>query len=121
MAYTRNQGVVVSGGNFTATNAAVGTNAQVNQTQTSGSDSMKEVKKQLDLLLQLLEKHGDQIPNRGEVTEAAQSVKEELTKERPNRLTLKSLLGGIADSVKSVSGIALAVEGLKAAIIALLG
>ena len=81
---------------------------------------MKEVQKQLELLLQSLAEHGNQIPNRAEVTEAAQSVKEELTKEKPNRLTLKSLLGGIADSVKSVSGIAIAVEGLKAAVIALL-
>jgi hypothetical protein len=121
MAYTRNQGVVVSGGAFTATNAAVGTNAQVNQTQTSGSDAMKEVQKQLDLLLESLDKHGDQIPNRGEIAEAAQGVKEELAKEKPNRLTLKSLLGGIADSVKSVSGVALAFEGLKAAVTALLG
>jgi hypothetical protein len=55
------------------------------------------------------------------VTEAALSVKEKLTKEKPNRLTLKSLLGGITDSVKSVSGVALAVEGLKAAVTVLLG
>jgi hypothetical protein len=121
MTYTRNEGVVVSGGTFTATNAAVGTNAQINHTQTSESNAMKEVQQRLDLLLQSLEEHGNQIPNRGEVAEAAQSVKEELTREKPNRLTLKSLLSGITDSVKSVSGVALAVEGLKLAVTTLLG
>jgi hypothetical protein len=121
MTYTRNEGVVVSGGNFTATSVATGRNAQINQSQASDSGAAQEAQKQLALVIDALQKHGNQIPNIGEVSEATQSVKEELTKEKPNRLTLHSLLAGIIDSVKSVSGVALAVEGLKAAVIALLG
>ena len=121
MAYTRNEGIVVSGGTFNATNAVAGRNAQINQMGAAQSDALKEAQNQITLLLQSLEKHGDQIPNHEEVTQAAQSMKEELNREKPNRLTLKSLLNGIADSVKSASGVAIAIEGLKAAITALLG
>lgn len=121
MAYTRNEGIVVSGGTFNATNVAAGRNAQVNQMTAGQSDALAEAQKQIALLLQSLEQHASQIPNHEEVTQAAKSMKDELGREKPSGLTLKSLLNGIADSVKSVSGVAVAVEGLKAAVTALLG
>jgi hypothetical protein len=121
MAYRRNEGIVVSGGTFNATNVATGRGAQINQAGAGQSDALNQAQNQITLLLQALEKHANQIPNHEEVTQAAQSMKEELTREKPSGLTLKSLLNGIADSVKSVSGVAVAVEGLKAAITVLLG
>jgi hypothetical protein len=121
MAYARNEGIAVSGGTFNATNVAAGRNAQVNQMGAVQSDALNQAQNQITLLLQALEKHANQIPNHEEVTQAAQSMKEELNRQKPNGLTLKSLMNGIADSVKSVSGVAIAVEGLKAAITVLLG
>jgi hypothetical protein len=116
MALTRNEGVIVNGGSFNATNAAIGRNSQVNQIQLGGADAMNQAQKQMDLVLRLLQEHAALVPNHEEVTEAAQSVKNEITKEKPNRLTLKSLLEGIASSVKSVSTLAVAVEALKTAV-----
>jgi hypothetical protein len=120
MAYTRNEGIVQSGGNMTATNLAVGRNAVVNQSQGGESDALREVRAQLANVLQALERHGQEIANREEVIQSAQSVQQELSKDKPNHLTLKSLLSGIAESVTSVSTIATAVEGLKLAVTTLL-
>ena len=65
MTYTRNEGVVVSGGNFTATNVATGRNAQINQSQAGDSGAAQEAQKQLALLIEALQKHGNQISNIG--------------------------------------------------------
>jgi hypothetical protein len=58
--------------------------------------------------------------SRDEVQSSVQSVAQELAKEKPNKLTVTSLLGGIASAVKSVAGIAAAVEALKAVVLRLL-
>lgn len=121
MAHIRNEGVIVTGGTFTATNTAIGRKAQVNGAQAHSTEAMKEAQKQMDLILGLLQEHAAQIPNHADVTDAAQAVKNEITKDKPNRLTLRSLVEGIASSVKSVSTMAVAVEALKTAIAALLG
>ena len=121
MAYQHNEGVVVTGGAFNATNAAVGRGAKIIQTASAGSQAAQDVQLKLDALLQLLNQHRDQVSNADEVSEATKSVKEELTKDKPNRLTLKSLLGGITESVKSVGALAVAAEALKTAVVALIG
>jgi Family of unknown function (DUF5955) len=121
MVFSRNDGIVQSGGSITATNLAVGTNATITQTNSGQSDAMREVQKQIANLLQALEQYGHEIANRDDVMQSAQTVKQELAKEKPNHLTLKSLLSGIADSVKSVASIATAVEGVKVAVAALFG
>jgi hypothetical protein len=55
------------------------------------------------------------------VLQSTQAAKDELSKEKPNKLTVRSILSGIAESVQSVSTIATAVEGLKTAVGILLG
>ncbi len=121
MTYTRNEGIVQSGGSMTATNIGVGRKATISQGQMIDPDALQGVQRQLANLLDALEKQGQEIANRDEVMQSAQTAKDELAKERPNHLTLKSLLTGIADSVKSVSSIATAVEGIKLAVAALFG
>jgi len=80
---------------------------------------MQQVLLRMEELLQLLATQGHLLPNSDEVLHSAQTVKEELSKEKPSKLTLKSVLHGIADSVKSVSTIATAVEALRVAVGAL--
>jgi len=121
MTYTRNEGIVQSGGSIAATNIAVGRKATISQGQAIDPDALQGVQRQLAKLLEALEKNGQEIGNREEVVQAAQTAKDELAKEKPSHLTLKSLLNGIADSVKSVSSIATAVEGIKLAVAALFG
>lgn len=121
MAYNRNQGIIMSGGTLTATNVATGPGAQINQTLPGGPGAADEVHKQLALFLKALEQHGNLIQNPDEVNEATESLKEEITREKPNRVTLKSLMAFVTDSVKSASGLALAFEGLKTAVTLLMG
>lgn len=121
MTISQNQGVIVTGGSFHATNAAVGSGAQVHQLTGADAKAAEDAQKQLASFMELLKLHQEQIPNAAEVKEASHSVAEELAKEKPNRLTLKSLLTGITDSVKSVGSLAVAAEALKVTVVTLLG
>jgi hypothetical protein len=121
VAHSSNEGIVQSGGTMTATNIAVGRGASINQTEPADSDALAEVRRQLDSILNELNRHESGIQNFDEVKESVQFMQEELAKETPNRLTLRSVLSGIADSVKSVSAIATTVEGLKMALSTLFG
>ena len=116
MAHSRNEGIVQSGGTISATNIAVGRQAVVNQLQGAESEALKEVRRQLSNVMEALQKYGHEIPNATEVMQSARTAEEELCKEKPNRLTLQSILGGIAESVKSVTTVAATVEALKTAV-----
>jgi hypothetical protein len=121
MSYSRNEGVVVSGGTINATNMVVGRDTQVNYSEGSGGAQVADIQKQLDALQKLLATHAAQIADHEDVAQAAQTVHEEIQKDKPNRLTLRSLLSGMAESVKSVSAAATAVEAIKVAVVALFG
>jgi hypothetical protein len=114
-----NEGFIQSGGTTTATNIAIGRNAAIHQDQQGDSEAMVEVRRQLEALLKELNQHGNAIQNSDEVKGSVQLIQNEIAKEKPNRLTLGSVLSGIADSVKSVSTIATTVEALKIALAAL--
>jgi hypothetical protein len=113
-----NQGVIVSGGSFTATNVATGTGASIH-TSAAASPELDAVREQLAALMKALDEHAQALHNPDEVKQSAQVIAEELKKPKPNRITLTGVLSGIADSVKSVSVLATAAEGLKIALAAL--
>jgi len=69
--------------------------------------------------MKALDEHAQTLQNPAEVKQSAQLIAEELKKPTPNRITLNGVLGGIAESVKSVSVLATAAEGLKIALAAL--
>lgn len=114
-----NQGVIVSGGTFSATNVATGNKAAVYTSQPSASPELKAVQEQLAILMKTLEEHGQALHNTDEVKQSAQVIAQELKKEKPNRITLTGVLAGISESVKSVSVLATAAEALKIALAAL--
>lgn len=118
----KNEGVIQHGGSINAGNLAVGRGATATQYQSASSDAgLAAVQAQLDKVLELLATKSHEIPDHEDVVQSAQSLKQELDKDKPNKLTLKSLLSGIADSVKSVTTVATAVEALRTAITALFG
>jgi len=120
--YPANEGVIVSGhGNISAENMAVGRGAAIHQHQGAGSDALTDVQRKLDALLIELDKQKGAIENGDEVRQSAKMMQEELAKPTPNRLTLKSVLSGITESVKSVSTLATAAEALKGAFTVLFG
>jgi hypothetical protein len=115
-----NQGVIVSGGgSFTATNVATGTGAAIHTSAAASSSELDAVREQLAALMKALDEHAQTLQNPAEVKQSAQLIAEELKKPTPNRITLNGVLGGIAESVKSVSVLATAAEGLKIALAAL--
>lgn len=120
MANQRNEGVI-NRGNITAGALAVGHGASASQVSPMRTppEEFQKVEEQLKHLLKLLAEQGHAIPNCKDVVQSAEKVKEELSQEKPSKLTITSLLDGIAGAVSSVGTIATAVEGIKAAIGAL--
>jgi hypothetical protein len=91
----------------------------VNYAAAEKSAALEEVRARLDQVLKALEEQGHAIANRDEVVQATQLVKQEVSKEQPNKLSVRALLTSIAESVQSVTSIATAVESAKVAISAL--
>jgi hypothetical protein len=118
---SNNRGVIVSGGAFTATNVATGDKATINASQPSVSPELHAVREQLATLMKALDEHAHALHNADEVKQSAQTLAGELAKPKPNRITLNGVLAGISESVKSVSVLATAAEGLKIALAALFG
>jgi len=119
---TKNEGIIQSGGTMNVGAMAVGRGAVAKQTQSAQPiQDLQAVRAEIDKLLELLKAQASTLPGGQDVVHSARTVKEELAKEKPNQLTIKSLLAGIADSVKSVASIATAVEAVRAAVIAFFG
>jgi predicted glycosyltransferase len=118
MSNLRNEGIIQKGGTMNVGAQAVGRGAQAVH-YAEKSAALEEVRGRLDQVLKALEEHGHAIANREEVAQATQLVKEEVSKEQPNKLTVRGLLTSIAESVQSVTSIAIAVEAAKVAISAL--
>lgn len=64
----------------------------------------------------MIHAHAAQLSNAQELKESTQLVAEELVKDRPNKTTVTGVLAGVAQSVKSVAGLATAVEALTRAV-----
>jgi hypothetical protein len=102
-----NEGIIVSGGTFSAGQVAVGKGAQAVQTtynlasefQAEGKTDLAQA---MTALLTALEAHRPQIADYDEVSQAVQQIAEEVKKETPSKLTLKGLLSAVKESVGSV-------------------
>lgn len=118
---TINQGLQQSGGSISAEVLAVGRNARATKTVAGGDEpGRKELHDRLDALIAALREHGEALPARAEIEDTTEQVKAELEQPKPNRLTLTSLLGGIAEGAKTVGAVAEAASALKACVAALL-
>ena len=113
-----NEGLIITGGTINADQIAVGKYAQAIKTANEAltQKGMQEIQVRLDELVQALNNHSDALVNPDEVRDSTAVVAKELSKEKPNKLTLIAVHNGIASSVQSVTAIAVAVEALKNAI-----
>ena len=122
----QNEGIIVTGGSFTAGQVSVGRNSRAFQItyniagelQTSGKE---EVAKAIAELLKTLEEHAEEIKDLEEVVRAVQQIAEEAKKERSNKITLKGLLNGIKDVVSPIPDIVTKVLALQEAIAVMMG
>lgn len=124
MTARRNEGIV-NRGTITGHAIAVGRGAQATATVDANAEVLRDaghadVAARLDELNQQIVSHADAIADFDEVVDVLRTVAEELTTEKPNRLTIRGLLDGVASSLRSVGGVAQAAAALKAAVEAML-
>jgi hypothetical protein len=114
----RNEGIVVSGGSLRADQLAVGRHASVTVGAAPGTDP--EVVRRLDALLELVEKHAAALSDPAAVRSTAEVLRDEVTKPKPNRITVRGLLAGLTEAVGTVTPLLKAVEGITVVLAALL-
>lgn len=121
-----NEGIIITGGSFTAEQVATGQNAQAIKTVYTIADELRNTNKEqvavaLEDLLKAIQAHSDSITDEPEVVQAVQQIAEEVKKEKPSKLTLKSLLDGIKQVVEPLTDVVQKVVTLRGAIALLLG
>src|SRR5438477_9832783 len=111
MSQDRNEGIIMSGGNFTAKAVAVGRGASAQVSETSAGGDLAQLQRLLGEFLRKLEEHGEAaVSAGGDVKRAVESVQHELSQPKPSRLTVTALLGAVASSVQGVASLASIVE-----------
>jgi hypothetical protein len=117
-----NEGIIVSGhASIRAKQMAVGRNASiVNAGSALEAKGLQEVRDKLERLFAAVSAHSGSVSERETLLHSTEAVAGELAKDKPNKLTVASILDGIAGAVKSVTSIVGAAEALKAAVAALL-
>lgn len=121
-----NDGILVTGGTINSQQIAVGQNATATYTTYNHASQLKEngheeLASSLSALMASLEAHSNQIKDYEEVAQAVHMIAEETKKDKPNKLTLKSLLQSVKESVNSVADIAIKLGLLQKAIGLLIG
>jgi hypothetical protein len=112
-----NEGIIVTGGNFTGENVAVGRNANVEAHYGARQD---EVLRALDEFRRELDRHAEAVPDAGAVRSAADALEAELAAEQHNPVTIRGLVSGLTDAVKTVTPLVVAADALGTAVAALL-
>lgn len=85
------------------------------------SKKKEDVSQAIKALVASINQHSEEISDEKELIEAVQQIEQEAFKEKPNKITVKSLLNGIKAVVEPVTEIVQKVDILKAALVALLG
>src|SRR5881397_1369178 len=104
---SRNMGVQVFGGEFRADTVAIGPQATATKIDRSGKSvtepcSIVELKERLEDLLELLEAHGELIPDSEKILESARAATEEVSTQRPRKGLILGLLKNVSSGVGSV-------------------
>lgn len=118
----KNDGLIQSGGSISANQIAVGRNASAQgstASNTASSDALREVNDRLAELVEAFEAHKDTLANPQDLANSAESIRQEVSKVKPDRVALTTTLNHIANSVTSVRTLALIAAELRSAIQAL--
>ena len=106
----KNEGIIMHGGSISAHNIATGQNAVASE---SSSGDLVALRQRIDELLSQLKSHAAELPESSEVISAAETLAHEAAKPTPSRMTMKSLLGGIAEAGKTLSSVTAAVQAIR--------
>jgi hypothetical protein len=115
----RDESIHIQGGTINAEALAIGAQARAEVVKTGetlrGQDH-GEVADRLAVLERAVEAHKDRLPDPEQVLEAVAALAAALRDQRPNRVTVKGLLAGIADHVRAVGGLVDATRALAEAV-----
>ena len=122
----RNEGIVVSGGSISSNQLAVGRNAQAvqNTYNLAGrleNDGEGEVARAITELVNALESSDAAMSFKEEAIEITQEVTKEVSKENPNKFTLKGMLSSIKEVVSPTAELVEKVAVLQKAIALMMG
>lgn len=110
-----NEGIVISGGTVNARSLAVGRNASIVEGATAEANVSQL--QELDLLLEKLRKdieaHGAKLPQPAEAAQSVELVRNEVKQAPPNKLTIRSVMNGLKESLHSVVELAPLVESAR--------
>ena len=113
-----NSGVTISGGTINADQFVAGQNAKAykSESRMASETELRHIYAKLDELESVIRTHGAELNRADDLVSAAKAVKTELGSEKPNKITVMSVLGGIGESVQSIASIASLVETVKTAV-----
>jgi hypothetical protein len=112
----------VTGGSVSAQAIAVGDGARATVTNAAAglkAEGRDELLERLTAVLDAIEAHGMALPDKATADAMVERIASESARKEPDKLSLKSFLGTLADQVKSVSIIATTVTALAGTIGAL--
>jgi hypothetical protein len=117
-----NEGAYITGGSIKAEQVAMGRQARATKIVNAADDALEqkgltEIRNKLDELLRAISAQADSLDNRDEVLDSTETVAKELAKDKPNKLTITAVLSGMAESAKTVAGVATAVQALRSAVL----
>jgi hypothetical protein len=116
-----NKGLIVQGGTVTTDVMAIGDGARAIKNVTAADQALDnkgwvELRQRLDELVAAVNTHAPALPDGRDVVTATEGIAGQLAEPQPNKFVLTTLLDGLASKVQSVTTLAVALEGLRAAI-----
>jgi hypothetical protein len=123
--YRDNEGIIIFGGEIRAKNVVVGQKALLIDASNEAATELEargqgDVAARLTELVAALEKHSDSLENAQATFASAMEMAVQLRAEKPSKPDIIATLQRIAGGVRSVAGVAVAVEALKVAVLAFL-
>lgn len=117
--------VNVSMGDINNAQVVTGKNNRVNQVATHLAEGDKSAEQQVYLkakeeLLAAIRENQSEIPDAEDLPDMVSDVDEEIQKEKPNKTKVRALLESLSSQVGKVSGVAVKMTALKAAVSMLL-
>lgn len=111
----RNDGVIMSGGSISGGAVALGRGASAIQGVGAKPNEvgLKDLEALLQRLKQEIETHKAEVNDPAEATQAVDTVRNEFHQPRPNKLTVRSVVTGLSESLKTVAHLAPMISSVK--------
>jgi hypothetical protein len=123
--FGQNEGIIITGGELNSRNVVVGKGSTLVDAGNEAAAALdargqEELAARLSALISALEQHSTSLENAQATFASAMEMADQLRAEKPSKPDILATLERIAGGVRSVAGVAVAVEALKVAVLAFL-